>query len=657
MAKYEVFISFKNADRDAAMAERLYRDLKQKNIKVFFSKYSIDESARADYVDAIDEALESALLLVAVGTSKNNLTSQWVKSEINQFRTLVNTDEEGKRSIASYRSKDYPESELPSGIKSYQSFVDRKALVRFIETFLKKDSEFQNNGEVTELLYDASGSDSTDLSDTSNQLQIGSLIDGRYRILTKVGQGGMSIVYLSIDERSNRQYAVKEIRREGIRDFDTIIAAFRKEADLLKIMNHPAIPRVVDIIYTNDALILVSDFVEGESLNKILSESGPFSEESVLDIARQLCGIFSYLHTMHPPIIYRDMKPANIIMKPDGTVMLLDFGTARQYSNNKVEDTVCLGTVGYAAPEQFGGMGQTDARTDIYNLGVTLYHLVTGKNPAEPPYEILPIREVNPNLSRGLEAILLKCTQRDPNARFQSAQELLEALENISSFTRRETLRAFFRWKPSRSGSKKPKKPASSKQPAYTPNTYQIPGRPAAEGLFETTVLPPAPAAPPVIPVPQAPPVKPIVPAPPVKPMPSGPSQGFSIPGTPPVTPSPGFAIPISPPVPRPIPVPVSAEPAPVLSEPVTEILPLKVESHASPMTPPPEVPSPPVVPKPVLPPTPAEPAPEKPRVRKVAVRQKTSANRELEASITKLTALDPKSQRIVRELIDRLSQ
>jgi serine/threonine-protein kinase len=146
--------------------------------------------------------------------------------------------------------------------------------------------------------------------------------------------------------------------------------------------------------------------------------------------AKQLCDVLNYLHTRTPVIIYRDMKPANIMLKPDGNVTLIDFGTAREYKEKNLADTTCLGTVGYAAPEQFGGMGQTDARTDIYCLGATLYHLVTGMNPCEPPYEIRPIREINPGLSAGLEKIICKCCQRDPNDRYQSAAELMFALEH-----------------------------------------------------------------------------------------------------------------------------------------------------------------------------------------------------------------------------------
>ena len=114
----------------------------------------------------------------------------------------------------------------------------------------------------------------------------------------------------------------------------------------------------------------------------------------------------------------------------DRSITLIDFGTAREYKSKNIADTTCLGTIGYAAPEQFGGMGQTDARTDIYCLGATLYHLVTGMNPCEPPYEIKPIRQINPALSNGLEKIIMKCTQRDPDARYQSCAELMYDLEH-----------------------------------------------------------------------------------------------------------------------------------------------------------------------------------------------------------------------------------
>lgn len=261
-------------------------------------------------------------------------------------------------------------------------------------------------------------------------LEIGSLVDGKYKILNKIGQGGMSVVYLAMNEKANKQWAVKEVRKDGIKDFEVVRQGLVAETDILKKLSHPNLPSIIDVIDTTDSFIIIMDYVEGNSLNIALDEYGAQPQDNVIAWAKQLCDVLGYLHTRTPPIIYRDMKPANIMLKPDGNVALIDFGTAREFKEKNLADTTCLGTVGYAAPEQFGGMGQTDARTDIYCLGATLYHLVTGMNPCEPPYEIRPIREIDPSLSSGLERIILKCTQRDPNDRYQSAAELMYALEH-----------------------------------------------------------------------------------------------------------------------------------------------------------------------------------------------------------------------------------
>lgn len=261
-------------------------------------------------------------------------------------------------------------------------------------------------------------------------LEIGSLVDGKYKILNKVGQGGMSVVYLAMNEKANKQWAVKEVRKDGVKDFEVVKQGLVAETDILKKLSHPNLPSIVDVIDTEDSFIIIMDYIQGNSLNKALDEFGAQPQDHVIAWAKQLCDVLGYLHTRTPAIIYRDMKPANIMLKPDGNVTLIDFGTAREFKEKNLADTTCLGTVGYAAPEQFGGMGQTDARTDIYCLGATLYHLVTGMNPCEPPYEIKPIREINPSLSSGLERIIQKCTQRDPNDRYQSAAELMYALEH-----------------------------------------------------------------------------------------------------------------------------------------------------------------------------------------------------------------------------------
>lgn len=260
---------------------------------------------------------------------------------------------------------------------------------------------------------------------------IGSVIDGKYEILKLVGKGGMSSVYLSMDKRLNKQWAVKEIPKNA-RDKNNavIIQSAIAEANLIKRLDHPTLPRIVDIIDTGLDIYIIMDYIEGEPLNRVLEQYGAQPQDLVFEWGKQLCEVLEYLHTRKPPIIYRDMKPANVMLTPEGNVKLIDFGIAREFKEQNLADTVCLGTRGYAAPEQFGGRGQTDARTDVYGLGVTLYHMITGHNPSEPPYELYPIRHWNPALSEGLERIIQKCTQLNPAERYQSCAELLYALNN-----------------------------------------------------------------------------------------------------------------------------------------------------------------------------------------------------------------------------------
>lgn len=261
-------------------------------------------------------------------------------------------------------------------------------------------------------------------------LEIGSVIEGKYKILNLIGQGGMSTVYLAMNERANKQWAIKEVRKEGVYNYEVVKQGLAMELELLKKFNHPYLPGIADVIDRDDSLLIVMDYIEGNTLDRILNEFGPQPVDEVISWAKQLCEVLGYLHTRKPPVIYRDLKPSNIMLRPGGDICLIDFGTAREYKEKQTEDTTCLGTQGYAAPEQYGGQGQTDARTDIYSLGMTLYHLLTGHSAAEPPYEIRPIREWNPSLSQGLEKIIRKCTNKDPNERYQNCTQLLYDLEH-----------------------------------------------------------------------------------------------------------------------------------------------------------------------------------------------------------------------------------
>ena len=272
-------------------------------------------------------------------------------------------------------------------------------------------------------------------------LEIGSLVGGKYKILNVVGRGGMSVVYLAMNERANKQWAVKEVTREGVTDCQRVRQRLAVETDMLKRLSHPNLPSIVDVIEEEETLLIVMDYIQGNPLSRVVEESGAQPQESVVSWARQLCDVLGYLHTRRPPIIYRDLKPANIMLGPEGKVTLIDFGTAREFKETGLGDTAWLGTPGYAAPEQFGGLGQTDERTDIYCLGATLYHLVTGENPSQSRREMRPLREINPGLSGGLEKIIQKCTRLDPRERYQSAAELMYDLEHYREMEDRYRMR------------------------------------------------------------------------------------------------------------------------------------------------------------------------------------------------------------------------
>lgn len=262
-------------------------------------------------------------------------------------------------------------------------------------------------------------------------LEIGSLVDGKYKILSEIGHGGMSVVYMAINEKANKTWAVKEVRKDGKMDFNTVRQGLMAEIETLKKLKHPNLPSIVDVIEDEDSFIIVMDYIEGRSLDKIIEENGAQPEAYVVEWAKQLCDVFGYLHSRTPAIIYRDMKPANVMLKPDGNIMVIDFGTAKNYEID-LGETTGIGTIGYAAPEQYigSGLGRTDARTDIYCLGITMYHLLTNVDPCKNLISDKSIRAVNPALSHGLDAIIQKCTQYQPSDRYQSCAELMYDLEN-----------------------------------------------------------------------------------------------------------------------------------------------------------------------------------------------------------------------------------
>lgn len=275
-------------------------------------------------------------------------------------------------------------------------------------------------------------------------LQPGEVLQDRYEIMNVIGKGGMSTVYLARDLSTNNTLAVKDVERTGKDKNQMVEQSLSAEGRMLMQLSNPHLPRIHAIIENNTNFMFVMDYIEGESLDKVVAREGAQTMEKVLDWGMQICDVFHYLHSQPTPIIYRDMKPANVMLQPDGQLKMIDFGTARTQKVGIAmqADTVCIGTAGFAAPEQFGGIGQSTARTDIFCLGATLYNLITGHSPCDWPAGILPLSHWNPVLADSpLDEIIAKCTRNDPDERYQTALELREDLARASAGTYRSSVK------------------------------------------------------------------------------------------------------------------------------------------------------------------------------------------------------------------------
>jgi len=258
------------------------------------------------------------------------------------------------------------------------------------------------------------------------------VLQNRYTIVSRVGHGGMGAVYETQDTRiSGKRWAVKELSDADLgtpQEKQDAIAAFRQEARMLALLDHPNLPVVSDFFSEAGKHYLVMEFIDGETLeDKLDNQEGSFDQAEVLSWVDQVCEVLSYLHSQNPPIIFRDLKPSNVMVDKSGRVKLIDFGIARLFKAGKKTDTQAMGTPGYAAPEQYG-KGQTDSRSDVYGLGVLLHQLLTRYDPGHTPFNLPPPEKVNPDISPEVAAVIEKATHTKPSDRFQAVSEMRSAL-------------------------------------------------------------------------------------------------------------------------------------------------------------------------------------------------------------------------------------
>lgn len=269
----------------------------------------------------------------------------------------------------------------------------------------------------------------------SQLLPTGWILRDRYEILDLIGQGGMGAVYKADDLRlRGRICAVKEVLPELISSpgmEEQAHSQFYREASTLARLDHPNLPKVSDYFAEDAREYLVMDFVPGQDLRALVEEARRrdsfLSEEVVLGWAGQMCDALSYLHTQEPPVLHRDIKPSNIKLTPRGVLKLVDFGLVKLLQPDESRTVTVVqgrGTVAYTPLEQYGGdTGHTDVRSDIYSLGATLYHLLSGQPPADAkqrflkPGSLVPPRDLNPRLSVHTERTVLAAMAQHPDDR------------------------------------------------------------------------------------------------------------------------------------------------------------------------------------------------------------------------------------------------
>lgn len=262
------------------------------------------------------------------------------------------------------------------------------------------------------------------------------VLKNRYDIVGVLGRGAMGSVYKVADRlQAGKIFAAKELKAGSLSEDRTqeLLTQFQTEARILARLTHPNLPKVSDYFRHRGSYYMIMEYVEGRTLHQILrSRRGkPVDERLALSWALQICRAMHFLSVQKPlPIVFRDLKPSNIMIPRDDGVKLIDFGIARFFKQDKSTDTFVYGTPGYAAPEQYG-TGQTDVRSDIFSLGATLHHCLTGRNPSENPLDFPDPRRMNPKLSRRAAAIIAKSLENDREKRFQSALEMKQAIQKV----------------------------------------------------------------------------------------------------------------------------------------------------------------------------------------------------------------------------------
>jgi serine/threonine protein kinase len=295
---------------------------------------------------------------------------------------------------------------------------------------------------------------------------------GEYIVEAVLGHGGMGQVFLASHAQVDVPVAIKQVRADEplppgvIEELDTLLHSknaplqplqgdfpvsggpntdrFLREALLIARLRHPAIPLLYDYFLENGYWYLVMEYVPGSTLSSYMREHAPLPPLEAINYALQICDVVNYLHRQNPPVVFRDLKPANVILHPDGRLMIIDFGIARYFKEGQFNDTTDFGSPGYASPEQYEGLGQTDARSDLFSLGVIIHEMLSGQRPTRRGVsmeQLESLHKLNPAISPALSGLVMVATRTEPMYRFQSAHTFYQALERVRAVEERRAYR------------------------------------------------------------------------------------------------------------------------------------------------------------------------------------------------------------------------
>lgn len=409
MGQGNVFISYRR-DGGAAMAGRISDHLTAKGYTVFFDMETIHSGKFNDQiVEAICTCDDVLLVLPPRALDRCVDEEDWVRKEV---RLAI---QNGKNIIPIIMPGFVFPDVLPADMDS----------IRYMEGVMVANEYFSSMIERIEGFLTCNQK-----KKNQDAFAQGNVVGGRYEVVCEIGRGASATVYLAVDTATNMQVAIKRIRSQDCINYAAVLEQAKKEFEIQKSCVHSGISVIRGCFETADEFSIVMDYIEGEDLFTMLENRGRILEAEVVAWGIQICTALQYLHTKEVPVFMGDIKPANVMIKKNGEAILVDFGAAQPKQTVCLADTTVLGTNGYAAPEQY--MGIRNACTDIFNLGMTLYHALTGLSPYECYGHLMSVRDVVPELSKDINKIIAKCTNLYVADRYQTVAALKKDLEKLA---------------------------------------------------------------------------------------------------------------------------------------------------------------------------------------------------------------------------------